>query len=130
MPTGDRRAGTGGALFDVVIDAIGGPSSGRPYSACDPGDVVNFASTVTEPVSFPTRELFGRAPGPRLRALHLRRTPHTRSGSADLRRLADLIAVGRLDPQVDMVSSWTKAGEAITALLERRVAGKAVLTVD
>jgi NADPH:quinone reductase-like Zn-dependent oxidoreductase len=54
----------------------------------------------------------------------------TRTASADLRRLADLVAAGRLDPQIDLTLSWTDAGQAIEALLGRRVNGKAVLTVD
>ena len=55
---------------------------------------------------------------------------HTRSGSDDLRRLADLVASGRLDPQIDCCARGGEAGEAIEALLGRQVAGKAVLTVD
>jgi len=34
-----------------------------------------------------------------------------------------------LDPQIDFVASWKEAGSAIEALLDRRVNGKAVLTV-
>jgi NADPH:quinone reductase-like Zn-dependent oxidoreductase len=55
---------------------------------------------------------------------------HTRSGSADLRRLADLVAERRLDPHIDLTLSWHEAGSAIEALLDRRVNGKAVLRVD
>jgi NADPH:quinone reductase-like Zn-dependent oxidoreductase len=93
--------------------------------------VVNFAATVTEPVSYPTRELFSRAPGARLYGLYIfDELAHSRSGAGDLRRLADLVAAGRLDPQIDTVGSWTEAHSAIEALLDRRVAGKAVLTVE
>jgi NADPH:quinone reductase-like Zn-dependent oxidoreductase len=81
-------------------------------------------------VSYPTRELFARAPGARLYGFYLfSELDHTRSGSGDLRRLADLVAAGRLDPQIDLTLSWDQAGEAIEALLDRRVNGKAVLTV-
>ena len=55
---------------------------------------------------------------------------HSRNGSADLRRLAGLVAAGRLDPQIDITASWRDAGGAIEALLDRRVNGKAVLRVD
>ena len=95
------------------------------------GVVVNFAATVPEPVSYPTRELFSRAPGARLYGLYIfAELQHTRSGAADLRRLAELVAAGRLDPQIDLVRPWSEAGAAIDALLERGVAGKAVLTVS
>jgi NADPH:quinone reductase len=92
---------------------------------------VNFGATVTEQVSYPTRELFGRAPGARLYGLYIfTELEHTRTGSTDLRRLADLVAAGKLDPQIDLTLPWTDAARAIEALLDRRVNGKAVLRVD
>jgi NADPH2:quinone reductase len=116
----------------VILDAIGGPVLGHALRRVAPGGiVVSFAATVTEPVSYPTRELFSRAPGARLYGLYIfSELQHTRSAPTDLRRLADLVAAGDLDCQVDLVSPWTEAGAAIDALLDRRVAGKAVLTVD
>ena len=121
-----------GPSFDVVLDGIGGPVLGVCLQRVAPGGVVvSYASTIAEPVSYPTRELFARAPGARLYGLYLfAELMHSRSAAADLRRLADLVAAGRLDPQIDMVRPWSDAGEAVTALLDRRVAGKAVLTVD
>ena len=121
-----------GPTFDVIVDAVGGPTLGAALSRVAPlGKVVNFAATSPEPVSFPTRELFRRAPGAFLYGLYIfAELDRTGSGSADLRRLADLIEAGRLDPQIDMVRSWRDAKESIEALLERRVSGKAVLTVD
>jgi NADPH:quinone reductase-like Zn-dependent oxidoreductase len=95
------------------------------------GVVVNFAATVPEPVSYTTRELFSRAPGARLYGLYVfSELEHRRTGSADLRRLADLVADRGLDPQIDLTLSWVEAGRAIEALLDRRVNGKAVLVVD
>ena len=123
--------GLDGPDFDVVLDAIGGPVLGTALQRVAPrGTVVSFASTLTEPVSYPTRELFSRAPGARLYGLYIfDELRHTRTGATDLRRLADLVAAGRLQTSIDTVASWTQAGEAIEALLDRRVAGKAVLTV-
>jgi NADPH:quinone reductase len=122
----------GGETFDVILDAVGGPVLGVAMQRVAPrGVVVSLASTVTEPVSYPTRELFARAPGARLYGMYIfAELDHTRTASADLRRLADLVADGRLDPQIDRVGPWTGAADAIRALLDRQVAGKAVLTVD
>jgi NADPH:quinone reductase len=121
-----------GPTFDVILDAVGGPMLGAALSRVAPvGRVINFAATTPDPVSFPTRRLFGRAPGAMLYGLYVfSELERTQSGSADLRRLADLIAAHRLDPQIDLTASWTEAKRAIEALLERRVNGKAVLTVD
>ena len=95
------------------------------------GTVVSFASTVPEPVSYPARELFARAPRAKLYGLYIfAELQHTQSGAADLRRLADLVAAGKLDPQIDVTLSWSEAGRAIEALLDRKVNGKAVLRVD
>ena len=120
-----------GETVDVVLDGIGGPVLGAALQRVAPGGVVvNYAATVTEPVSYPTRELFARAPGAHLYGLYIfAELEHTRTAPADLRRLADVVAAGRLDPQIDRVLRWERAGEAIAALLDRQVAGKAVLTV-
>ena len=122
--------GPDGDSFDVVLDGVGGPMLGAALQrVAARGTVVSFASTVTEPVSYPTRQLFARAPGATLYGLYIfDDLDHTRSASRDLRRLAELVAAGRLDPQIDIVRSWRDAAEAIEALLGRRVAGKAVLT--
>lgn len=121
-----------GETFDVILDAIGGPVLGAALQRVAPrGSVISFAATVTEPVSYPTRELFSRAPGAQLHGLYIfDELAHTRTAAADLRRLADLVAAERLDCQIDLTASWTEAAGAVQALLDRRVAGKAVLTVD
>jgi NADPH:quinone reductase-like Zn-dependent oxidoreductase len=120
-----------GETYDVILDAIGGPVLGTALQRVAPrGTVVSFAATVAEPVSYPTRQLFSRAPGAVLHGLYIfDELNHTRTASADLRRLADLVAEGRLDPHVDLTVAWTEAAAAIGALLDRKVAGKAVLTL-
>jgi len=121
-----------GPTYDVILDGIGGGVLGAAIQRVAPrGIVISFASTVTDPVSYPARELFARAPGARLYGLYVfGELQHTRTCSSDLRRLADLIAAGRLDPQIDLTASWSEAAGAIEALLGRRVNGKAVLRVD
>jgi NADPH:quinone reductase len=121
-----------GPIYEAVLDAVGGPVLGAALRRVAPGGtVVSFASTVTEPVSYPSREFFARAPRARLYGFYVFDIlDHTRSGGVDLRRLADLVAAGKLDPQVALTLPWTDAAQAIEALLDRRVNGKAVLTVD
>jgi NADPH:quinone reductase-like Zn-dependent oxidoreductase len=121
-----------GETFDVILDAIGGPVLGAALQRVAPrGTVVSFGATVPEPVSYPTRELFSRAPGAVLHGLYIfAELDHTRTAAADLRRLAELVAAGRVDTQIDLTASWSEAASAIEALLDRRVAGKAVLTLD
>ena len=47
----------------------------------------------------------------------------------DIRYLAELLAAGRLEPQIGWRGEWGRFADAIAALRGRRVAGKAVLDV-
>jgi NADPH2:quinone reductase len=122
----------GGGDYEVILDAVGGPVLGHALQRVAPaGTVVSFASTSQEAVSFPTREFFARAPGARLYGLYIfSELERTRSAATDLSRLTELIAAGRLDPQIALRGSWNDVGDAIEALLARRVNGKAVLDID
>jgi NADPH:quinone reductase-like Zn-dependent oxidoreductase len=50
--------------------------------------------------------------------------------AADLATLVDLVATGRLHPELGLVRRWTETPAAIEALRARRVRGNAVLVVD
>jgi NADPH2:quinone reductase len=121
-----------GPGFDAILDGIGGPTLGAAIQRiAGRGTVVSYASTVSEPVVYPTRALFGRSPGATLHGLLIfDELAHTQSGSADLTRLAQRIASGRLDIHISLQDSWRQAGRAVQALLDGDVTGKAVLTVD
>jgi NADPH2:quinone reductase len=114
-----------------VIEGVGGASlSAALQRVAAKGIVVSFASSDPQPVSFPARALFGRAPGATLRGLLVFPEVRRHGGAAGhLARLAALVAEGRLDPQVDREAPWDDAASAIEALLARRIAGKAVLHV-
>jgi NADPH:quinone reductase-like Zn-dependent oxidoreductase len=118
-----------GVEYDIVLDGVGGPVLGAAIGAVAAGGtVVSYASTVSEPVSYPTRTLFGRAPSAKVVGFLIFRSVH--DGAATLSRLAALMAEGRLDAQIDRVASWRDAAPLLQDLLDRRIAGKAVLTVD
>ena len=120
-----------GDVFDAIVEGVGGASLGAALQRVAPGGmVVSFASSDPQPVSYPARSLFGRAPGATLRGLLVFPELRRHGGAAGhLARLAALVADGRLDPQVDHEASWRDAASAIEALLARRIAGKAVLHV-
>ena len=122
----------GEQTYDAIVEGVGGATLGAALQRVDGrGVVVSFASSDAEPASFPTRALFGRAPGATLRGLFVfEEIERTGTGGRDLARLATLVAAGQLDTQIDLERSWRDPGPAIDALLGRRVGGKAVLTVD
>jgi NADPH:quinone reductase-like Zn-dependent oxidoreductase len=121
-----------GDTFDVVVEGVGGTSLGAALQRVAPrGTVISFASTAPEATSFPARSLFHRAPGATLYGLYVfAELAHQGKAGAGLARLAALVAAGELDCQIDLELSWRQAGEAIDALLARRIAGKAVLLID
>lgn len=117
--------------YDAIVEGVGGATLGGALQRVAAGGVVvSFASSDSE-TTFPTRALFGGAPGAVVRGLYVfDELEHTRSASSDLARLSALVAADELDCQIDTVTSWRDPAPALAALLERRVAGKAVLLVD
>ncbi len=120
------------AEYDVICDAVGGPVLGQAISHVAPhGTVISFANTVSEPVVYETRDLFGRASGARLYGLMVFvELAKQASGTRDLTTLLQLVAAGTLDGQITHEASWPEAGGAVTALMDRTITGKAVLHVD
>jgi NADPH:quinone reductase-like Zn-dependent oxidoreductase len=119
--------------WDVVVEGVGGSVLGDAIRHVAPdGTVVSFASTTTDETSFPTRELFGRAPGASVRGLLV--FPELRRGAGRgtqlLTTLARLVADGKLDCSIEREASWREAGEHVRSLVDRTVTGKVVLHVD
>ena len=121
-----------GGDFDVIMEGVGGATFGLAIEHLAPrGVLVNIATQDdVEAVTFRAKG-FDRARGARIYALDLpgELTAHD-SGSSDLARLCALAAGGRLDAQVELECSWRQPAEAIDALLNRRIGGKAVLHID
>ena len=118
--------------FDVIADGVGGATFGLAIEHLAPrGVLVNIATQEdAETVTFRAKG-FDRAFGARIYTLNLpdELTAHA-SGTSDLARLCSLAASGRLDAQVELECSWRQPGEAIDALLGRRIGGKVVLRID
>jgi NADPH:quinone reductase len=121
-----------GPKFDVIVEGVGGASLGAALQRVEvDGTIVSFASSDPSPTEFPARAFFRGAPGARLYGLFVFHELDKRGGAGIwLSRLAALVAAGDLDPQIDLEVSWREAGDAIRALTDRQIAGKAVLNVD
>jgi NADPH:quinone reductase len=118
-----------GPRFDLVVEGVGGASLSAAIRRVAPlGTVVSFARSDEADVRFPTSALFRDAPGASVLGLYVfAELPRRAGGGADLARLAQLVADGDLHPQIDLETSWREPHDAIEALLDRRIAGKAVL---
>jgi NADPH:quinone reductase-like Zn-dependent oxidoreductase len=120
-----------GAPFDLVAESVGGASLSAAISRVAPeGVIVSFGNSSNEPATFDPR-VFYRVGAPTLIGYFVtHELLHGRIGSSRLAALAMLAAEGRLVSQIDLTAPWEEAAEAVDALLERRVNGKAVLTIS
>jgi NADPH:quinone reductase len=116
--------------YDLVLESVGGRTLGTALAALEPGGVcVTLGVSASAEVTFDARQFFiaGRT------ALHgfylfaeLGREPAGRG----LGRLADLVAAGQLAPHISLERPWREIGQVAQDLMDRRFAGKAVLTLD
>nr|WP_042177804.1 zinc-binding dehydrogenase [Kibdelosporangium sp. MJ126-NF4]CEL12777.1 alcohol dehydrogenase, zinc-binding [Kibdelosporangium sp. MJ126-NF4]CTQ98463.1 alcohol dehydrogenase, zinc-binding [Kibdelosporangium sp. MJ126-NF4] len=115
----------------AVLDNVGGQQLVDAFAAVQAGGVlVNVGRSSEADVVFPA-EAFLATEGRHdrsIRTFFLIADPHT-DFSADLTWLAAEVAAGRLDPAISWRGSWTRYDEAATALLDRRLHGKAVLDI-
>jgi NADPH:quinone reductase len=120
-----------GERFDVILESVGGASLAAALARVAPaGIVIAFGISSGEPTTFNVAGFYNRR-GARLYGLRVfDELDRHHSAAGDLRFLAEEVAAGRLDPQVTLTTSWREAGPALEALVERRVRGKAVLTID
>jgi NADPH2:quinone reductase len=119
-----------GEPFDLILESVGGSSLAAALTRVSPdGTVVSFGNSSNEPTSFDSREFYRRG-RPTMRGYFVTHELLAgRIGSSRFSELVGLVTSGRLRSGVDLVVPWTEAASAVTALLERRVRGKAVLTL-
>jgi NADPH2:quinone reductase len=120
-----------GESFDAILESVGGQSLAAALARVAPwGTVVCFGNSSGQETTFDVSPFYA-LPGARLYGLRVfDELDRTGSAVRDLSLLAELVADGRLDPQVSVIRSWREAGETLEDLIERRVRGKAVLTID
>ena len=120
-----------GEPFEVILESVGGASLAAALARVAPwGTIVTFGNSSSEQTTFDVSPFYA-LPGARLVGLRVfDEIDRYGSGVRDLRFLAERVAAGRLDTQIGVTRSWREAGEALEDLIERRVRGKAVLTID
>ena len=119
-----------GGPFDLILESVGGASLTASLKAVAPdGTVALFGNSSGEDssVSFAS---FGGRPRARLYAFFVYESGEPPTFGADLALLANVIAAGRLHPQVGLEASWRNPVDALRMLRERQLEGKAVLLVD
>jgi NADPH:quinone reductase-like Zn-dependent oxidoreductase len=115
--------------YDLIVESVGGRTLGSALAAlARDGVCVTLGVSATPEVTFNARDFFvaGRAT---LYGLYLFTEFGARPAWAGLRRLAELVASGRLAPHISVERPWTEIAQVAQDLIARKYPGKAVLTL-
>lgn len=128
VAVGDEIAAS--AKYDLILDSVGGRTLGTALAALDRGGLcVTFGVSAASEVTFDARSFFvaGRT---KLYGFYLFAEVAEQPAGVGLRRLAHLVATGRLTPHISVERPWKEIGQVAHDLMARRYPGKAVLTLD
>jgi NADPH:quinone reductase len=114
--------------FDLVLDGVGGPLLRSALLRCAPRATVTTYGSVGGPGAEIGLPAFANAPLARVVGLFVYALG-TETMGAELASLVELVADGRLKPRLGLVSDWETTNDVLDALRERKVTGKAVLTI-
>jgi NADPH2:quinone reductase len=114
--------------YDVVMESVGGETLRHGLSRLRPGGLLLwFGQAGRKPASVDFFDFFD---GPVQATVQHFDYTYGRSGyGEDLATLVDLVATGRLHPELGLVRDWTETPSAIEALRARQVRGNVVLVV-
>jgi NADPH:quinone reductase-like Zn-dependent oxidoreductase len=116
--------------FDLILDAAGGPSLEAAVRLIAPGgDIVVYGNSSDTAAHISFGDFRGHALA-RITAFFVYESGAPPTFGEDLQTLADMVADGRLHPQIGLEVPWTEANSAFAALANRQVNGKAVLLVE
>jgi NADPH2:quinone reductase len=115
---------------DILLDSVGGEVLEAAYRHVAPGGaLVSYGNTAQTELRLPRDWGHARA-GVTLHYVYLFDEIIRRRVDRELAMLVELVRQGRLDPQVDLVAPWTDPEPVLRALHDRKVNGKAVLTLN
>jgi NADPH2:quinone reductase len=114
--------------FDVAIDSVGGDVFGQALVKLGRnGLMLWYGQASLEPV---TADFFAVQRGPTdvtIRTLNY--WTEADRDAEDLATLVDLVATGRLHPEIGEIADWSETPRVLANLRDRRVRGNAVLTL-
>jgi len=117
--------------YDVVLESVGGPSLTHALNhLAEQGILVTYGRSAHETATI-GEGWFATHSGASMHGLLVfTQVAQRRLGTEQLTKMLQLIADRQLDPQVSLEVSWRDAAAAARTLLDRNLAGKAVLHVD
>jgi NADPH:quinone reductase len=115
--------------FDIVLESAGGTSLAQGLERLRPGGtLIWFGEASREPVTIDFFKLLYGATSATIR--HFSYADFAEPYGADLAVLVQLIASGKLHPEIGRVADWADTATTLTDLRERLIRGNAVLTIQ
>lgn len=119
-----------GPHFDLILESVGGSSLAAAFArVATGGTIVSFGNSSNEQTTFDVRPFFLRSRAKLYGFIIFEEVLHTPFAPRALEYLASLVASGALKTEVSSVRSWSEAATSLAELRDRKIAGKAVLTV-
>ncbi|WP_044188815.1 zinc-binding dehydrogenase [Hyalangium minutum] len=116
--------------FDLVFDGVGGALLGEALGLLGKGGIaVAYGQTAGPTTTFNLAQFYATG-GARLYGFILFHELLSQPASGGLKRLAEMISDGRLQPLIGAEAKWTEISSMAQRLQERDYAGKAVLHFD
>jgi NADPH2:quinone reductase len=120
--TGDAGGGQ-----HLVAESVGGDSLAAALTRVVPGGTIVVCGT-TSGVKTPI-DVYDFIGHEGARLVSYLSYAHPQPPGPDLQVLVDLVAADRLHPTLGLVADWSRLADVLAALRERRLSGKAVLTI-
>jgi NADPH:quinone reductase-like Zn-dependent oxidoreductase len=122
----DVAAARSSGPYDFIVDTLGGEALAAVAQYLEPdGRCVNLGSATKPDMTLQAR-LASIPEG----VIVLDGMERQTDIAKNLGRLAGMVADGRLRPPIDRETSWSEIAEVAQSLMDRRIAGKAVLTIS
>jgi NADPH:quinone reductase-like Zn-dependent oxidoreductase len=117
--------------FWLIVDSVGASALAAALGMLQPnGTCVTLGVSEGPSATFESRDFFGTG-GARLYGLTLfHELMSVERGGIGLRLLAELIAAGKLKPQIAVEAKWSEIATIARRLIDRDFTGKAVLHIE
>jgi NADPH:quinone reductase-like Zn-dependent oxidoreductase len=93
------------------------------------GAAVCFGTTAGNDVTFSAQKFYSNGPLTLHGLILFQEFTAYETAGTGLRRLAELVAAGKLKPHIDLIEPWTNVAHVAKRLTDREFVGKAVLRV-
>lgn len=120
-----------GEPYDLILDSVGGSLlAGALARVSSGGTIVTYGNSSAEPTTFDITGFYRRNATTLQGFLLFDELDADPVGNRHLATLVGLIAGKRIEVPVDVQRPWEEAAEVVRSLLDRKVRGKAVLTMS